>query len=650
MIFRELTLQNFGPYQGRQTINLAPSETQPVVLFGGMNGGGKTTLMDALRLALYGQRALCSTRGNLSYGEFLNQCTNRHTTEPTQIELTFQHTLNNTPTEFRICRTWTRQPKQGRDILQVCKDGREDSALTKAWDEQIENLFPLGISSLFLFDGEQVKELADQDELPAIVVTAIRALLGLELPDRLSADLEVLVTRKHKELAQQQELQHLERIEQTLKTQEDSRRRIKKQVAAIQPKLDAAVEQLRLAEAKFLSDGGRIAAERSQLEAELQQATLDAETQREHLRELASGVLPLSLIQPLLQKAQPQIEQEIRTHQLESAKELLQAQHHRLMEFAQTHLKPKQQAALAAFLSEEQAALSQPFPSWLGADTSHQHQLVHLLSYELPGQQYLAQTHLDRLQSAQNQIESTERQLVTAAAPEAYEKLVAQVRCATDEVVRLRADLEQATRQLAQTTQEIAQTKQQLTQYGEQAIARKNRAFLLDTVAKVQDTLQLFKQRLKLRKLNQLETLVTECFLYLLHKSNLVHRVQIDAETFSLSLFDLEGEPVPKHRLSAGEKQLLAIALLWGLARASGRQLPVAIDTPLGRLDSSHRRHLVERYFPQASHQVLLFSTDTEIELEALKTLRDREAIASEYLLSHDMQSQATVVKSGYFW
>jgi DNA sulfur modification protein DndD len=285
MIFQELVLENFGPYQGRQTIHLAPSETQPIVLFGGMNGGGKTTLMDALRLALYEQRALCSTRGNLSYGEFLNQCTNRHTTEPTQIELTFQHTLNNTPTVFRICRTWTRQPKQGRDILRVCKDGREDAALTKAWDEQIENLFPLGISSLFLFDGEQVKELAEasapqggQDELPAIVVTAICALLGLELPDRLSADLEVLVTRKHKELAQQQELQHLERIEQTLKTQEDSRRRIKKQVAAIQPKLDAAVEQLRLAEAKFLSDGGRIAAERSQLEAELQQATIDAET------------------------------------------------------------------------------------------------------------------------------------------------------------------------------------------------------------------------------------------------------------------------------------------------------------------------------------------------------------------------------------
>ena len=82
MIFLQLVLQNFGPYQGRQEINLRPetnNETRPIILFGGMNGGGKTTLMDAIRLALYGQRAQCSTRGNLSYPDFLTQCVNRNT-------------------------------------------------------------------------------------------------------------------------------------------------------------------------------------------------------------------------------------------------------------------------------------------------------------------------------------------------------------------------------------------------------------------------------------------------------------------------------------------------------------------------------------------------------------------------------------------
>ncbi len=178
----------------------------------------------------------------------------------------------------------------------------------------------------------------------------------------------------------------------------------------------------------------------------------------------------------------------------------------------------------------------------------------------------------------------------------------------------------------------------------------KNTDHLLQTAGKVQETLAQYKQRLKQHKLNNLETLVTECFLYLLHKSNWIHRVQLDTDTFSLSLYDRRGNSIPKHRLSAGEKQLLAIALLWGLARASNRRLPVAIDTPLGRLDSKHRRNLVERYFPKASHQVILLSTDTEIRDADVQHLRQQGAIAREYCLRYDIQNQQTTVEPGYFW
>ena len=58
MIFLELVLQNFGPsYHGRHRLDLCPTAEQPIILIGGLNGGGKTTLMDALRLVLYGPRA-----------------------------------------------------------------------------------------------------------------------------------------------------------------------------------------------------------------------------------------------------------------------------------------------------------------------------------------------------------------------------------------------------------------------------------------------------------------------------------------------------------------------------------------------------------------------------------------------------------------
>ncbi|MBW4692618.1 MAG: DNA sulfur modification protein DndD [Lyngbya sp. HA4199-MV5] len=653
MIFQELVLENFGPYKGRQVFDLRPDEEQrKIILFGGMNGGGKTTLMDAIRLALYGHRAPCSTRGNLSYPEFLKQCINRQAQDAT-IELSFQQTLNNEPqpTAFRICRTWNEQISQ-RDTLKILTNSEVSPDLAQKWDERIEDLLPLGISRLFLFDGEQVGALADQDTLPLSVTSAMRSLLGLELPDRLAADLDVLTTRKRKALATTQEQAQLEAIEQRLDAQEQERRAIKKKMAASQQKLEQSEEKLRQAEERFLSEGGKIAAEQTQQEAQLQQARTQAEAHRAALRELAAEVLPLALIQPLLQQAQSQAQQEVQQQQFEVAKALLQERSQRLLKFVKSlDLEAKQVKQIQTFLAQQDKETAQGAnAAWLDADVGTLQQLTNTLEYALPHQLQVAEAQLKQLQACQEEIETIERYLATAAAPEIYAKLVQRVRQAQTELVQLKADREQSQRLLDQTEQTIERTKQALMDYGKLAIDRKDDEHTLSAINKVQETLKVFKQKLKLRKLNQLETLVTECFLYLLHKSNLVHRVQIDTETFSLSLFDYEGQSVPKHRLSAGEKQLLAISLLWGLARASGRQLPVAIDTPLGRLDSSHRNNLVDRYFPQASHQVLLLSTDTEIGKAEVKRLRENGAIAREYLLKYDRSKHQTQVKSGYFW
>lgn len=67
-------------------------------------------------------------------------------------------------------------------------------------------------------------------------------------------------------------------------------------------------------------------------------------------------------------------------------------------------------------------------------------------------------------------------------------------------------------------------------------------------------------------------------------------------------------------RLSAGERQLLAIAVLSALIRERRGQFPVVVDTPLARLDRSHREALIKRFFAKVSHQVMVLSTDEEVE------------------------------------
>ncbi|MEB3178035.1 MAG: DNA sulfur modification protein DndD [Nostocaceae cyanobacterium] len=660
MIFLELVLQNFGPYAGKQVINLntkSESDSCPIILLGGMNGGGKTTLMDAIRLALYGHRAECSTRGNISYADFLIQCVNSQTPpqEKTRVELVFEHIENDKPVQYRIVRTWDRNPKDGKDHLGIL-DAHEwlDTALVNTWDEYIENLLPLGISNLFLFDGEQVKELAEQETPPPIVVEAIRGLLGLELAERLAVDIDILVNRKRKEIADSKELSTLEEIEQKLKQQQKKYNLETRNFASLEQELAELEKKQQEAFDKFISEGGKIAAERSNLERERDTKAASAEQSRQTMCELAAHVLPLTLIEPLLTDAQTQGETEIRLQQLQIARDILIERDERLLNWIhQMGISAEQGDKIKAFLKQDVETLYATFllaeEPWLLADGEALSKLANSL-YQLQVVKNYAKQQLTILYQTEEEIVSLERQIQTAASPEAYNQLVNALKQAQTEVAKAKNNCETTRRKVAELDEEIKQTKKDLQEYTNQNINRQNQEHIIAVSAKVQETLKLFREKLTLRKLNKLEMEVTECFRYLLHKSDLVHRIAIDTHSFSLSLYDLQGKPVPKHRLSAGEKQLLAIAFLWGLARVSGRRLPVAIDTPLGRLDSSHRSNLVERYFPSASHQVILLSTDTEIGEKEVNTLRENSAIAREYLLQYNSSQRQTTILPGYFW
>ncbi|PSB54222.1 DNA sulfur modification protein DndD, partial [Chamaesiphon polymorphus] len=647
-------------YLGKNTINLLPdsaADSRPIILIGGMNGGGKTTIMDALRLALYGARAQCSTRGNLSYGDFLDQCVSRQTplSEKTRVELAFEVAEEGELREIRIVRYWERNPKDGKDTLGILVNDWADKMLLNTWEEYIENLLPLGISNLFLFDGEQVKELAEQETPPVGVFDAIQSLLGLELAERLATDLDILVTRKRREIATGKQLDAIDEIESRLEQQQLELTTLASELERLDAKLVIAIEQERQAFDKFVLEGGNIAAQGKQLDIESKAIQAQIDRLRQDLAELAAGNLPLGLIAPLLTEVRAQGAIELRHQQGKAALELLVDRDRRLLEFLdRQQLLDNQIADVRAFLANENQNLVKEVELessvYLGVDAEAINQLDRILTSELDRDLHQASNLQTQLTKLETELDFLDRQIAEAASPEEYTRLKAQENTARELVVQLKADKISSDRQYVELDRIVTKTKQELANYTEKNIQLKNDRHIIDSIAKVKATLQVFKEKLTLKKINKLENEVTECFRYLLHKSELVGRVTIDSTTFTLSLHDRDGKLLPKHRLSAGEKQLLAIALLWGLARVSGRQLPIAIDTPLGRLDSSHRTNLIERYFPAASEQVILLSTDTEVAESEVAKLREQGAITREYILEHDPNAQRTQVKAGYFW
>lgn len=659
MILTELTLENFGPYRHKQTVKLSPQDSENsagIILFGGMNGGGKTTLMDAIRLAFYGQRAQCSNRGNLSYYDFLNQCVNQKALlhEKTRIELAFEHIINDQWVDLRIVRYWTRNPKDGKDNLGIIQGEWPVPNLASNWDEYIENILPLGISNLFLFDGEQVKELAEEDTPTPMVVDSIKSLLGLELTDRLAVDLDVFVNRKRKDLASDSQLAALEEIELKIKELKEEKKKVNRDLKLEESKLKTAQQQYRQTSTDFRIEGGKLASETQKIKNQETQYYAELEKTKREMMSLVSKILPLSLIIDQLKKIELQGEKELQYQRAKTAENLLKEKDQKLISYLNSlSLEQDNFLKIKNFLEQENEAFQQNLHSvnsYLDINEKTWQSLHHILEDRLPNQQKVVREKLTEIDNLEEKIQTNQELLVMAASPETYKNLEKELKKSEEEMINCRANCETKKQQLNAIDRKIEETKKQLNKYSEKAINIHNSKHIFDSIDKVKNTLSIFKEKLTVKKLHKLEVEVTECFRYLLHKSDLVNRVTINSDNFALFLYDYEGKLISKKRLSAGEKQLLAIALLWGLARVSGKNLPIAIDTPLGRLDSSHRNNLVERYFPTASNQVILLSTDTEIGKKEVEKLRQQKAIAREYLLEYNSEENQTLIKEGYFW
>jgi len=160
--------------------------------------------------------------------------------------------------------------------------------------------------------------------------------------------------------------------------------------------------------------------------------------------------------------------------------------------------------------------------------------------------------------------------------------------------------------------------------------------------------LNQFIIRLRENKIYLLQEKTFEMYRQLSSKSDLIKDLLIDPKTYEVALHDRHGSTIRKSSLSAGEKEIFAIALLWGLAQTSQLRLPIIIDTPLSRLDSSHRQHIVQYYFPNAGNQVVILSTDTEVDEAYYAQLEPYLSGAGR--LHFDQRQELTTFQPGYFW
>ena len=131
---------------------------------------------------------------------------------------------------------------------------------------------------------------------------------------------------------------------------------------------------------------------------------------------------------------------------------------------------------------------------------------------------------------------------------------------------------------------------------------------------------------------------------------NQIDRVELseDLSNLSFKIYHKAGNEIYLEELNAASKQIIIQVLLKSLHYFGDYNPPVMIDTVMGYLDESSRASLLENYFPKLSHQTILLSTDSEIrkhiDLEKIENF-----IAKKFTLVRDKENQLTEVVEGYF-
>jgi len=661
MILNQLTLNNFCVYRGEQTVDLRPEtrhgKNRPVVLFGGINGGGKTTILDAIQLVLYGNRATCSKKSEKSYEQFLRESINRGVpaSQGAAICLSFQYSSDGEQNTYEVQRQWSMKGSKVKESVIVRKNGETDRWLSENWAQQVEDLLPQGISQLCFFDAEKIRFLAEDETSNDTLGSAIKALLGLDLAERLIADTSVLEGRIAKRARPSAEKTELEEVENTLAEKSNQITILIQDTAALENPRLAAQNRLVEAERTFEAVGGKHWTNRQLRQQELSAAEGRLEAINAQLVDLASSELPFLLVPKLLLSLQNRVARSKESKESALVLDLLSKRDETLLKALRVRKMATDQISTIRELLEtdrENRAIVVQEATDTDLSGNGLLQVQNVSASAIKNRKESVAAVVATARQLSHDIEDLQRAL-TATPKEASIKDAAEaLKTAAQEFAlldlqsqKLNTNLETA-RQARTTIDE--QVKRLRKKFADEEIANEEDVRLLQLLSRTQETMQVFLRRATENKIGRLAEFITESFRFLLRKKALVERVVIDPTTFAIELEDESGQRISKQQLSEGEKQIFAISVLWGLSRASARPLPAVIDTPMGRLDAEHRNALLERYFPNASHQVVILSTDTEIEETAFEKLQP--SIARAYHLDYNDAEKSTTATEGYFW
>ena len=685
MWISKLELVCFKSYQHQIFEFPMPESGQNIVLIGGMNGFGKTSILEALYLGLYGRdaiihlaRAGLKTDEKTGYPTFLERAFNGEAKRDHGDTMMVRIVIHKTPTKStNICRKWFFKSNGdwSREEEVVVRDEirgvpgspRVDGKNGFYFPELLDEVFvPAHVAPFFFFDGEEVKKLADQSRVEQIK-QGLEGLLGVVLLRSLTERLKTYESSKRQEIVSVDE-QRFHKLAKDLKYGEEKLTVLQNSGRGTESeKLRLRAEQHSLLERITASGGGGgdIANLKELLEEREQNRSQLRDTQKS-LEDVLAGRLPFQLIsRKLVEDYADQLEAEIKYFAWEAEKRSLEPRKNEFEKAFSDQSEPPLNPALTAEqmksiqirMDAAWAALFYPAPEDCAKAIVHgylhESQRPKALDFieglslgrkeiqDLLTNQHTLDQRNSELSRKISRLDGIDRDGTLTAMKKELETVTKRIDALSDQsrdedrsvialeaqVINMRADHEREKNRLDDSSPVRA---------------------LLEKSERVRRVIDEVIPALFPLKVRSLGKAMTEYYKQLAHKHQ-VDRIEI-TDAGATRILSATGDEIEFDR-SAGENQIFATALIAGLAKVSGVKAPMVVDTPLGRLDSKHRENILKFWTSDAKRQVILLSQDEEIDFHFYKHIKDN--VAKTYLLVHEDVGQGigrtTAKENQYF-
>jgi len=679
MFLKKVEITNFRVYYGKNMLDfgrdLSP-EGKRIFLIGGLNGAGKTSFLSAITLGLLGQNVSHFSfderaQKNVTYPRYKNilqENFSRRALAEGNLQMSVKLVFEEKRDELLIERKWWFDERGyfSDEELNVYKNGApldivKGSDPKELKEEFIETKIPPQITKFFFFDGEEIRKIADKDPSTS-VREGLNSLLGFAMLRKLIDDLDQTRRNIREETGKSPSKKDLLQAEMDLSAKKEEKDQILEELEDSKRKLERLSEQFEIVKNKISTlTGGDATITREKIEEQIDDLLREESTIGSDIGRFVSELLCMAMPSTLLNKLKDQLQGELKRKEWEGKKNALSPQKSKIIEglFGESApqpeppLIPRQKDFFVTRLEDEWNDMFNPPPEGMADNIIHTYLAEHdtkvvldkLNVVETRTQQELL-TRIRRKNEIGRKIDELDKRKKRLTIGPEFQEALEERDKVSALCGKIEDKIESLERLIPPLENEISSLKQKVTKLEKELDISSRGHDLIETCKLMSDTTDEFMKSLRNRRIDGLSNKMTEMYKTLSHKSDIVKEITINPTTYKVIMKGKDGNELPEG--SAGENELFALSMIWGLTEISRRELPFIIDTPLARFDKRHRHKIVKSYFPNASKQVIILSTDTEIGDEWYEITKPY--VAKSFLLDFDSETETTkILENRYF-